>query len=354
MAQEQTSSRLDQDRADLLEEVFVKFSNDATLLDSEQFAIDHQDKIKAYDSLIADGTLRHDSGNKLEFSLRSYTESKFWPKDEALLNQLVPIMKEMYSEKKTALFEVTDFIARIERKGIMPRVKPISIERALRLFYRVGLMGGHNPAPDEHGVPRIKSFSVSPMILRTNVIADQVQLYTQPANTVPSAMTIAANLFGTARPTLPATENNKVFIVHGHNEKVRKGVADMIGKLDLEPIVLHEKANQGLTLMEKFLKHSDVGFAIVLMTADDSGKANTEKGARPRARQNVVFEWGFFVGKLGRSRVCALYEQGIDLPSDLHGIVYIPLDAGGHWRFSVLKELKAAGYTVDANRLLED
>jgi len=105
--------------------------------------------------------------------------------------------------------------------------------------------------------------------------------------------------------------------------------------------------------MEKFLKHSDVGFAIILMTADDMGKAKNERKPQARARQNVVFEWGYFVGKLGRDRVCALYQKGIALPSDLNGFVYIPLDSSGHWRLDLLKELKAAGYSVDANKLLE-
>lgn len=146
-------------------------------------------------------------------------------------------------------------------------------------------------------------------------------------------------------------DNTKVFVVHGHNENVRDKVAGLISTLDLEPIILHEKANQGQTLVEKFLRHANVGFAVIVMTADDTGKADTEEAPHPRARQNVVFEWGYFVGKLGRERVCALYEQGIELPSDLHGIVYIPLDTTGHWRLSLLKELKAAGYRVDANKL---
>lgn len=336
----------DADRASMLEEVLAQFSNDATLFDAEQFAIDHQDKINAYDTLLRDGSLDQ-SGGKINFSLRSYVESKFWPKDEVLLNQLLPIMKEMYSEKKTALHSVSDLIERLDKKGLI-MIKGIDIERALRLFERLGLLGSHNPTTDG-GIPRIKEFSVSQMILRPKTIADQLQHYLVSAATISSAMTFPVGL---VEPP-PAQDNKKVFIVHGHDAGLREDVARLITVLGLEPIVLHEKANQGQTLVEKFLRHSDVGFALVVMTADDLGKAKTEDAARPRARQNVVFEWGYFVGKLGRERVCALYEQGIDLPSDLHGIVYIPLDTTGNWRFGLVKELKAAGYVIDANKLLE-
>ena len=176
---------------------------------------------------------------------------------------------------------------------------------------------------------------------------DQLKTEAQlQADAAPASVALSA---GSGR----ALDNEKVFVVHGHNDSVRDNVAGVISTLDLEPIILHEKANQGQTLVEKFLRHSDVGFAVIIMTADDTGKANTEETPHPRARQNVVFEWGYFVGKLGRERVCALYEQGIEPPSDLHGIVYIALDAAGHWRFNLVKELKAAGYSVDANKLLE-
>ena len=109
MSMQHLEPKVAQDRRDLLEEVFVTFLNRAELVDAEQFAIDHQDKIEAYDSLLRDGTLNQ-TGGKLEFSLRSYVKSTFWAKDEALLNRLLPIMKEMYSDKEGATHEVSDFI----------------------------------------------------------------------------------------------------------------------------------------------------------------------------------------------------------------------------------------------------
>ncbi|MCH7772051.1 MAG: nucleotide-binding protein, partial [Bacteroidetes bacterium] len=115
-------------------------------------------------------------------------------------------------------------------------------------------------------------------------------------------------------------KTNKVFIVHGHNQGLKEAVARFIEKFDLEPIILHEKANEGRTIIEKFSDYSDVHFAVILLTHDDEGK---EKGSteetKPRARQNVILEMGFFLGKLGRARVCALYEEGVEIPSDYQG-----------------------------------
>lgn len=143
-----------------------------------------------------------------------------------------------------------------------------------------------------------------------------------------------------------------VFIVHGHNTSVLHEVARTIEKLKLRPIILHEQANEGKTLIEKFETHSAVGFAIVLLTDDDEGKAKTEIETKKRARQNVVLELGYFYAKLGRKKVIPLYSEGVDLPSDIHGLVYTPLDKSGNWKFAIVRELKAAGYKVSADELL--
>ncbi len=88
------------------------------------------------------------------------------------------------------------------------------------------------------------------------------------------------------------------------------------------------------------------------MTDDDEGKAKTEIDFKTRARQNVVLELGYFIGKLGRKRVLPLYSEDVELPSDIHGLLFVPLDKAENWKFSIVKELKAAGYSVDANKLL--
>ncbi|MBN3755914.1 nucleotide-binding protein [Paraburkholderia sp. Tr-20389] len=144
----------------------------------------------------------------------------------------------------------------------------------------------------------------------------------------------------------------RVFIVHGHHEALRESVARVVERLGLTPTILHEQPNSGRTIIEKFEAQADVDFAVVLLTGDDEGRALKDGATRARARQNVVFELGYFFGALGRNRVCALCEPGVELPSDIHGIVYVQLDAGGAWRFALAQELRSAGLTVDVNNLL--
>jgi len=146
--------------------------------------------------------------------------------------------------------------------------------------------------------------------------------------------------------------NNNVFIVHGHNNEIKVNVARTLEKLGLNPIILHEQANAGKTIIEKFETHSDVGFAIILMTDDDFGKAKIDDNLNPRARQNVILEMGYFIGRLGRERVCPLYTKGVELPSDLYGLLYIEIDSSEHWKIKMAKELKAAGYNIDVNNII--
>jgi predicted nucleotide-binding protein len=143
--------------------------------------------------------------------------------------------------------------------------------------------------------------------------------------------------------------SGKVFIVHGH-AGTEQAVARFLGRLGLEAVILHERPNQGRTIVEKFEAHSDVGFAVVLLTPDDVGR--TKDGElRPRARQNVVLELGYFIGKLGRSHVCALKQGDIELPSDILGVLWESLDDHGGWQLKLAKELQAAGYEVDLNKV---
>lgn len=146
--------------------------------------------------------------------------------------------------------------------------------------------------------------------------------------------------------------NNNIFIVHGHDDKTKSKIARTLEKLGLNPIILHEQPNSGQTVIEKFENNSDVGFAVILLTCDDLGKTKTDSEDSYRARQNVILEMGYFIGTLGRNRVFPLYESGVELPSDLSGIVYNPLDNGGKWKFDLVKELKAVNYDIDANKIL--
>jgi predicted nucleotide-binding protein len=144
-----------------------------------------------------------------------------------------------------------------------------------------------------------------------------------------------------------------IFIVHGHDNATKHEVARVVQRLTgEEATILHEQASEGRTLIEKFEAHAaGKAFAVIIMTADDVGRAKAAREDNHRGRQNVVFEFGFFVGALGRRRVALLHEEGVELPSDLHGLVYIPLDSGGGWHAKLGKELLAAGIDVDLNRL---
>lgn len=142
-----------------------------------------------------------------------------------------------------------------------------------------------------------------------------------------------------------------VFVVHGRSEHRKSEAARFLEGLGLNAVVLHEQPNAGRTVIEKFENYAGkAGYALVVVTADDAGGLANSEVHSPRARQNVVFELGFFYGKLGRNRVCVLYESGVEKPSDIDGIAYIPLE--GDWRLSLARELKAANVPFDMEKLL--
>jgi hypothetical protein len=145
--------------------------------------------------------------------------------------------------------------------------------------------------------------------------------------------------------------SKKVFIVHGHDEGSREKVARFLERIGLEAIILHEQANRGRTVIEKVIEYGNVGFAVVLLTPDDEGcvKGGT---LEPRARQNVLLELGFFIGHLGRDKVCALKRGAVEIPSDFAGVVWEHMDDNNGWKQSLSRELEAAGYTIDWNKVM--
>jgi predicted nucleotide-binding protein len=157
----------------------------------------------------------------------------------------------------------------------------------------------------------------------------------------------------TADDTPPKAVGRKVFVVHGHDEAAKEKVSSLLRKLKLEPVILHEQASKGKTIIEKFEQYADVGFAVVLLTPDDVGSPIEERDQlKPRARQNVILELGFFLGKLGRSKVCALHKGQVEIPSDYEGVIYVPMDEAGAWGLKLGKELKEVGIEVDLNLLV--
>lgn len=201
------------------------------------------------------------------------------------------------------------------------------------------------------------------------------------------APSIAKEILPNETTSIP---NRKIFVVHGRDNLIKNEVEDFLKSLNLEPIILHKQADLGKTIIEKVEFYSDVGFAIILLTADDFGglppsknyemlrsyaktpgqfqylsKDNTLKitaefiefikeivnQLNPRARQNVIFEFGYFIGKLGRGKVAALCEEKIERPSDIDGLLYTPLDELGEWKKKLAREINATGIEIDAKFL---
>ncbi len=153
-------------------------------------------------------------------------------------------------------------------------------------------------------------------------------------------------------PKIPETKSHsrRVFVVHGRDGEARETLARYLHVLGFEPVILHEQANQGRTVIEKIEAESDVKFAVVLLTPDDMGRSVKEDDLKPRARQNVLLELGYFIGKLGRDKVCALKRGEVDIPSDFAGVVWEKMDDGNGWKLSLARELRAAGHEVDLNK----
>lgn len=148
--------------------------------------------------------------------------------------------------------------------------------------------------------------------------------------------------------------SNRIFLVHGRDNVLKESTARFIEKLGLEAIILHEKSSKGLTVIEKFEEYSDVAFAIIIMTPDDIGGLATNKDdLQKRARQNVIFELGYFIGKLSRKNVVALVQGKIEIPSDYTGVMYIGIDNKDAWKIQLAKEMKSAGLKIDLNRIFQ-
>jgi len=154
--------------------------------------------------------------------------------------------------------------------------------------------------------------------------------------------------------TSQKANSRKVFIVHGRDDAAKESAARFMEKVGLQPIILHEQPNAGRTIIEKFETYSDdVAFAVVLLTPDDLGsEAGDPSQLKPRARQNVIMELGYFIGRLGRTRVCALHKGNVERPSDYQGVLYIEMDAAGAWKAKLAQELVQSRISIDLAGLL--
>ena len=189
-------------------------------------------------------------------------------------------------------------------------------------------------------------FSFNEAIELIKSMIDEIEEYGLPT---PQAQTIV-QVPENSTPAVSA----RVFVVHGRDDGTREMVARFLEGLRLDPIILRERPNEGRTIIEKFEDYADtVGFAIAICTPDDVGALATQPDKlKPRMRQNVVLELGYFAGKIGRNHVCALVKGDIEKPSDYDGVIYISMADGEGWKLELARELNAAGLTIDMGGLL--
>jgi len=208
--------------------------------------------------------------------------------------------------------------------------------RSARMMYAIG------PSSLQEDLAEYRS-DIGVHIRRLESARERLPLYAGPL--------AAPKVVG--QPVASSADLRRVFVVHGRNLAAVDRVVRLLNDLSLDAVVLREQPNEGRTVIEKFEAHSDVAYAIVVLTGDDIGglAGSKPEELRLRARQNVILELGFFIGRLGRKKVAALEEPGVERPSDIEGVLYVPFDAGDTWRLLLAKEIKAAGLSVDLNLL---
>ncbi|MGH6911958.1 MAG: TIR domain-containing protein, partial [Phenylobacterium sp.] len=201
-----------------------------------------------------------------------------------------------------------------------------------------------------------KAFAMSLPPERRSILTEPVTFSFAGAPSDPVAPPPVTAPGTTSRTAEVSTEaQTRVFLVHGRDEAAKDTVTLFLERLGLEVIILHEQANGGRTLLSKFIEEaSTVTFAVVLMTGDDRGRLATDTRVppSPRARQNVVFELGFFIGLKGPAKVCALVAPDVEPPSDFEAVVYVPFGPQTRWRQDLARELKAAGMPINTDALL--
>lgn len=211
-------------------------------------------------------------------------------------------------------------------------------------YWGVGVMSMYEPSLGEKIADAYKD--IDKKIHRIDSIIERLELIPLGASVQTHAPVQQSS------PAQPRTK--KVFVVHGRDEIAKTNLEVFLHEVGLEPVVLHRQADEGMTIIEKFEKHSEVGYAFILLTPDEvaylaseESKPEGERTKEFRSRPNVIFEFGYFVGKLGRSRVCCLYTGNVSLPSDVSGMIYKRYEKSiEEVAYGVIKDLKASGYAI--------
>jgi Predicted nucleotide-binding protein containing TIR-like domain len=229
--------------------------------------------------------------------------------------------------------------------------------RALR-WGRRPLFGSPQLPPDLEKLKRVASVLAETLLAYGDVNEEDVAEALEPSSPAhgapPSYGTQPVPHTRGAVPSehRPLTSSAPIFVVHGHHHALLHEAVRVLERATASEVtVLHEQANAGRTILEKFEAHAaTASFAVVLLTGDDVGGA-VGGSTGPRGRQNVIFELGFFFGRLGRDRVAVLLAPGVEQPSDIAGLVYVPVDPNGAWKYRLARELDAAGIDVAHERI---
>ena len=164
-------------------------------------------------------------------------------------------------------------------------------------------------------------------------------------------------MFPAQQAILGSDVRRRIFVVCGTDGEMEQAVTNALTKLKLVPLVLCEEPSQGRKIVEHFQEYSDVGFAVVLLSPDDSVYVKDEPPTKRklRPRQDVVFELGFLLGKLGKSNVLVFFKECayFEIPTDFEGIKVAAFDDRDSWKLALIRELTNRGYTVDAERILK-
>ena len=239
---------------------------------------------------------------------------------------------------------IDQLISRLEEK--LSEIELEDVEEAEHLRYRAGrlasrLFGDDSPlAVEIRSVTFVDDGSILGYAFRAGMAKLRRALEIMKDE---NALNVVAPMLPTFDPVTSQPAPNSVFVVHGHDLISRTSLENMLRKNGLQPIILDDRASLGATIIEKFEANSNVRYAVAILSADDIGCAKTDGHPKPRARQNVLFELGYFFARLGRAKVTALLTEDIEAPSDIHGVVWIKMDAAGLWEQRLLRELDAAG-----------
>ena len=204
---------------------------------------------------------------------------------------------------------------------------------------------GHHYIGTEHvllGLVQVNSIAIQ-VLHRLGVNEDQIRRQTR------RVLNESAAFRQTQNPqAFSSAKTNQVLLIHGRDTEATQAVANYIEGLGLDVVRSDQILGRQIDIFV-----TEVDFAVALLTADDLMESKSQsRNAKFHASQNVIYELGFFRGKLGYKRVCALFksdpEMSVELPTESFRLAYVPLDSAGEWKLRLSKQMQEAGIVIDS------